>query len=90
MRTMNEFYNSLPSAHSIRLSRVKHARLRKIFEEEPTNGEELPALFAATTLLRSELEDFPCKHPIVEAYIALLDSDVQMMRSIINRFKGEK
>lgn len=84
---MNDFYNSLPSAHPIRISRVEHARLQRIFEDDATNGEEMPDLFAAITSLRSELEDYPTKPPVVVAYIALLDADVMMMRSIIDGIK---
>lgn len=90
MKTMRDFYNSLPSTHAIRVAYAEHSTLSKVFEEEDTGGTELPDFLAATTRLRSELEDVVKKPAIVTAYIGLLDADVRMMRAIINGTKGEQ
>lgn len=89
MNNMKEFYASLPHGSSILEARKEFNRMQKIFSEEETEGEELPDVFAATTLLRSELEDYPNKPAIVIAYIGLLDADVSMMRSIIANLKED-
>lgn len=83
MNTMNECIINLYAGTAIMVAAAEYGRLHKVFSEEETNGEEIPAYFAAATRLRGLLEDLDCKPEIVKEYIGLLDSDVRMMRAII-------
>lgn len=87
MKTMREFYNSLPSAHAIRLAHKEHKRVLKKFHGD---YEDLPSVLAATARLRSELEDLQEKPMIVTVCIDLLKSDDSMMRAIMSSNKKEE
>lgn len=87
MRTMRDFYKSLPKSSMIIGAAEEYARLNRVFQEDATNGEEIPELFAAATRLRQELEDLAEKPEIVTAHIGLLDSDVRMFRAIVESLK---
>lgn len=87
MNTMSEFLNSLHPESPINIAANEYERLHRIFSEEATDGSEIPVFFAAATNLREMLEDFPAKPDVVEQFIGLLDSDVKMMRSIINSLR---
>ena len=87
MKNMHAFYASLPQGSSIHKSRFEYARLLRIFQEEPTNGEEIPEFFRAITRLRSDLEDLKEKPEIVKAFIGVLDSEFSMMRAVIDSLK---
>jgi hypothetical protein len=87
MKHMHEFYSSLPINHPILAARKEYLHWQKIFEHEPTSGEEIPSVLTSTTRLRSELEDFPDKPSIVDVYIGLLSSDVNMMRAVMKKVR---
>jgi len=90
MKTISDFYKTLPVDHPIHTARHEYARLSSIFEHEGTNGEEIPDLLAATTRLRTELEEIASAPPIVKDFAGMLDSEVRFIRSIIGALKGAK
>lgn len=90
MKNMKEFYASLHHGHPVLVARSEHAKLLQVFEEEPTDGSEIPDLFAAATKLRSELEELIDAPSVVAAFIGMLDAEVTMMRSVIHGLKGSQ